>query len=137
MFDSEGDKNSNDSCYNQLLFFDFECIQESSVHIPNLCVVQDEAGVEHVFQGENTKDDFCEWLFQKENTVSIVIAHNFQCYDGYFILQRLHKNGIVLEVIMHGAKVLTIYMPMLNIKFIDSWCFIPMKLANFPKTFAT
>ena len=36
---------------------------------------------------------------------------------------------------MRGAKLLTIYVPMLNIKFIDSLCFIPMKLANFPKTF--
>ena len=138
LFDSEAgkaDENSNDSSYNQLLFFDFECIQESGVHIPNLCVVQDEAGNEHVFQGENTKDDFCQWLFQKENADSIVIAHNFQGYDGYFILQYLHKNGIVPEVIMRGAKLLTIYVPMLNIKFMDSLCFIPMKLANFPKTF--
>ena len=94
----------------------------------------DEAENEHVFQGENTKDDFCEWLFQKENAGSIVIAHDFQGYDGYFILQFLHKNGIV-PVIMRGAKLLRIYVPMLNIKFIDSLCFIPMKLANFPKTF--
>ena len=94
----------------------------------------DEAGNEHVFQGENTKDGFCEWLFQKENAGSIVIAHDFQGYDGYFILQFLHKNGIV-PVIMRGAKLLRIYVPMLNIKFIDSLCFIPMTLANFPKTF--
>ena len=68
LFDSEADEtNDNDSTYNQLLFFDFECIQESGTHIPNICVVHDEAGNEHVFRGENTKDDFCEWLFQKEN----------------------------------------------------------------------
>ena len=68
LFDSEAseageaDENSNDSSYNQLLFFNFECMQDSGVHIPNVCVVQDEAGDEHVFQGENTKDDFCQWL---------------------------------------------------------------------------
>ena len=74
LFDSEADEtNDNDSSYNQLLFFDFECIQENGTHIPNLCVVHDEAGNEHVFQGENTKDDFCEWLFQKDNAGSIVI----------------------------------------------------------------
>ncbi len=136
LFDSEADEiNDNNSTYNQLLFFDFECIQESGTHTPNLCVVHDEAGNEHVFRGENTKDNFCEWLFQKENAGSIVMAHNFQGYDGYFILQYLHKNGVVPEVIMRGAKLLTIYVPMLKIKFIDSLCFIPMKLANFPKTF--
>ena len=63
------------------------------------------------------------------------MAHNFQGYDGYFILQYLYKNGVVPEVIMRGAKLLTIYVPMIKIKFIDALCFIPMKLANFPKTF--
>ena len=58
------------------------------------------------------------------------MAHNFQCYDGYFISQYLYKNAIVPEVIMRGAKRLTIYVPTLNIMFIDSLCFIPMKLAN-------
>ena len=136
MLDSECDEaDENESSYNQLLFFDFECIQESGTHVPNLCVVHDEAGNEKVFRGEKTKDDFCEWLFQKENADSIVIAHNFQGYDDYFILQYLHKNGIVPEVIMRGAKLLTINVPMLNIKFIDSLSFVPMKLANFPKTF--
>ncbi|XP_028393192.1 uncharacterized protein LOC114517603 [Dendronephthya gigantea] len=125
----------NDSAYNQLLFFDFECTQESGTHAPNLCVVHDELGNENIFRGERTKEDFCEWLFRKENAGSIVIAHNFQGYDGYFVLKYLHKQGIVPSVILRGAKLLTINVPMFNIKFIDSLCFIPMKLANFPKTF--
>ena len=36
---------------------------------------------------------------------------------------------------MHEAKILTLNVPVLNIKFVDSLCFIPMRLANFPKTF--
>ena len=36
---------------------------------------------------------------------------------------------------MRGAKVLTLSVDMLKIKFIDSLSFIPMSLANFPKTF--
>ena len=63
------------------------------------------------------------------------IAHNFQTYDGYFILQHLYKNSIVFEVINRGAKILSLTVPQLNIEFIDSLCFIPMRLANFPKTF--
>ena len=63
------------------------------------------------------------------------IAHNFQAYDGYFILQHLYKNGIVPEVITHGAKILSLTVPQLNIKFIDLLSFIPMRLVNFPKTF--
>ena len=47
----------------------------------------------------------------------------------------LHENSIVPEVIMHGAKILALSIPMFKIKFIDSLSFIPMRLANFPKTF--
>ena len=39
------------------------------------------------------------------------------------------------EVIMRGGKTLSLQVPMLNIKFIDSLNFIPMRLAKFPKTF--
>ena len=105
------------------------------IYVPNLCVVHNESGEENVFSGPNTRDNFCEWLFQEQNSSSIVMAHNFQGYDGYFILQYLHKNGLVPEVIMRGAKILTLNVPMLDIKFVDSLCFIPMRLANFPKTF--
>ena len=117
-----------ESDYSQLLFFDFECTQEGGEHIPNLCVVHNESGDEKVFSGPNTRDDFCEWLFQEQNSDSIVMAHNFQGYDGYFILQYLHKNGLVPEVIMRGAKILTLNVPVFNIKFVDSLCFIPMSL---------
>ena len=36
---------------------------------------------------------------------------------------------------MHGAKVLSLSVDMFKIKFIDSLNFIPMRLADFPKTF--
>jgi hypothetical protein len=64
-----------------------------------------------------------------------VVAHNFQGYDGYFIQRYLHENGVIPEVIMCGANILTMYVPMLKIKFNDSLSFIPMRLADFPKTF--
>ena len=126
---------ASESGYNELLFFDFECQQESGTHEPNLCVVQNEAGDEWVFEGDNTRNEFCEWLFTKEHEGCIVVAHNFQGYDGYFIQQYLHENGVIPEVIMRGAKILSMYVPMLKIKFIDSLSFIPMRLADFTGTF--
>ena len=91
------DCDEGESDYNQLLFFDFECTQEGGNHVPNLCVVHNESGQEWVFSGPNTRDDFCKWSFQEQNSGSIVMAHNFQGYDGYFILQYLHKNGWFLK----------------------------------------
>ncbi len=126
---------TEESGYDQLMFFDYECTQENGTHEPNLCIVHNEMGEEWVFSGENTNSDFCEWLFVKEHKNHIFVAHNFQGYDGYFIQNFLNANGVKYEVIMTGAKIVTLTVPMFNIRFIDSLNFIPMTLANFPKTF--
>ncbi len=121
--------------YEQLMFFDYECTQEDGTHEPNLCVVHNEMGEEWVFSGKSTNTDFCKWLFRKEHVNHIFVAHNFQGYDGYFIQNFLNVNGVKYDVIMTGAKIVTLTVPMFNIRFIDSLNFIPMALANFPKTF--
>ena len=126
---------SEDSKYNELLFFDFECKQETGKHEPNLCIVHNEAGDEWLFQGSDTTKDFCTWLFSKKHQGCIVVAHNFQGYDGYFIQDFLNKNAIKYEVILRGAKILSMTIPMFDMKFIDSLNFIPMSLSKFPKTF--
>ena len=126
---------SEESQYNHLLFFDLECKQEHGVHEANLCVVYDEVKEVGLFQGKDTIKKFCEWLLTKEHQDCIVVAHNFQGYDGYFIQNYLNKNAIKYEVILRGAKILSMTIPMFNIKFIDSLNFIPMSLAKFPKTF--
>ena len=129
--------------YAQLLFFDFECNQERGIHEPNLCVVYDEEKEVKVFRGKNTVKDFCRWLFTPEHDKSIVIAHNFQGYDSYFILNHLNQHAIPYDVIYNGAKCMTLTTKTkekrtlfaIEIKFIDSLNFIPMALARFPKTF--
>ena len=126
---------TEESQYNELLFFDLECKQEHGVHEANLCIVHNEAGDEWIFQGSDTVKKFCEWLLTKEHQGCIVVAHNFQGYDGYFIQNFLNKNAVKYEIILRGAKILSMTIPMFNIKFIDSLNFIPMSLPKFPKTF--
>ena len=132
-----------ESSYNQLLFFDFECTQEHGIHEVNLCVVYDESGEAVVFQGKNTVKDFCTWLFTPQHHECIVIAHNFQGYDSYPILKFLNENAIPCTVIYNGTKCMMLETKTkrshqfgIRIKFIDSLNFIPMALAKFPKTFA-
>ena len=129
------ERSEEDSQYNELLFFDFECKQETGEHEPNLCIVHDEAGRQKLFDGKDTTEKFCNWLFSKEHQDCIVVAHNFQGYDGYFIQNFLIKNAIYYKIIYRGAKILTMTVPMFNIKFIDSLNFMPMALAALPKTF--
>ena len=124
-----------DSSYNHLLFFDFEATQEHGTHCPNLCVVHDEERKVALFQGKDTVKNFCQWLFTKQHKGCIVVAHNFQGYDGSFIKEYLIENAIHYEIIYRGAKSLSIKVPEWDIRFIDSLNFIPMSLAKFPKTF--
>ena len=125
-----------ESGYNHLLFFDFEATQEHGIHHPNLCVVYDEEKEVALFQGPDTVKEFCRWLLTPQHKGCIVIAHNFQGYDSYFIIKHLNENAIPYEIIYRGAKCLSLDIKMFKIKFIDSLNFIPMGLAKFPKTFA-
>ena len=93
-----------DSSYDHLLFFDFEATQEHGVHCPNLCVVHDEEREVALFQGKDTVKQFCQWLFTPQHKGCIVVAHNFQGYDGYFIKDYLIQNAIKYEIIYRGAE---------------------------------
>ena len=64
-----------------------------------------------------------------------LIAHNFQGYDAYFVLHLLTENGIVYEPIMNGAKCMYIKLGKHNVRFVDSYNFLHMPLADFPTTF--
>ena len=124
-----------DGGYDQMYFFDFECKQETGEHVPNFCVVQDEKGNEEIFKGDNTVKDFCEWVLREDHEKCIFVAHNFKGYDSYFIQDYLNKECIQFELICTGAKIMSLTVPMHDIKFIDSYNFIPMALARFPETF--
>ena len=108
-----------DSSYNHLLFFDFEATQEHGIHCPNLCVVHDEEKEVALFQGKDTAKDFCKWLFTPQHKGCIVVAHNFQGYDGYFIKDFLIQNAIKYDIIYRGAKSLSLKVPDWDIRFID------------------
>ena len=90
---------------------------------------------ERVFEGLTTTEDFCQWLFSEENTGATVICHNFKGYDSYPILQYLHNNAVLPKVITTGSKYMSVEVPVCNIRMIDSLNFIPMALADMPKSF--
>jgi hypothetical protein len=45
----------------------------------------------HVFKGENTLNNFCEWLFSENIYVSTVLCHNLQENDFYPMFQYLYN----------------------------------------------
>ena len=88
------------------------------------------------FKGEHCLRDFLEWadtLTQDDTRQVNVIAHNFQGYDGYFVVNQYHSNNQIVKQIRNGCKLLQVQHD--NIRFIDSLSFFEMPLAAFPKTF--
>lgn len=149
----------------QTIYFDFECRQDDIlptdnnennheyVHKPNLCIANlccikcgtevsinspcDICGLnkeEKIFKGESCAEDFCEWLFDGSKKGSVVIAHNNRGYDSYFIFQYLHKNGIKPERVVHSGQKMIAFEAK-GLRFLDSLSFLPMSLAQLPKTF--
>ncbi len=90
-----------------------------------------------IFSGENTQQEFCKWLIHEQHKYVTAIAHNAKAYDAYFIYDYLMANSIIPEPsIFNGSKIM--YMKVgkgLNIRIIDSLNFLPMPLANLPKSF--
>ena len=94
------------------VFFDNEVMQDTVRHIPNLLIAETEHDNRPVcFKGEHCIRDFLEWLgtlTEKDTRHVTVVAHNFQCYDGYFLVDEYHKQDRIVEQLRNGAKLLQV-----------------------------
>jgi len=119
------------------LFFDLEAMQPHEQHIANLLVAETENDDRPVrFPGEHCLRDFLEWLdtLTLNDTRQVnVLAHNFQGYDGYFMIHQYHSDNRLVEQLRNGCKLLEVKHD--RIRFIDSLSFFQMPLSAFPKTF--
>ena len=91
-----------------------------------------------IFKGPNTQEEFCKWLMSTQHKDFTVIAHNARGYDSYFIYDYLIANSHTPDpVIFSGSKIM--YMRVstggMNIRLLDSLNFLPMPLAQLPKSF--
>lgn len=124
-----------------MIFFDFECTQESGEHIPNLVVARRydviaNVYTEHFWRGDDVRDSFGSWLFHAGNKGAVVVAHNMKGYDGVFLMHYMLKHGVVHNVIYNGTKIMQITVcSSLDMRIIDSLNFFPMPLSRLPKTF--
>ena len=121
------------------IYFDIEARQDVRNHQANLlCAETDSNNQQHAFWGDTCVRDFLDWCYQLAHQANVdqlvVVAHNFQGYDGYMVMEALYQEHVTeLNHIVNGAKILTLSIP--HSKFIDSLNFLPMALADFPKTF--
>ena len=144
------------------VYFDIESMQERREeeegcleHVPNLVVAGTDTSDLQSWYGPNCIKDFVNWLDtllgdddedededddeDPDSRCKItVIAHNFQGYDSYFIIQEYHRQARSLTQIRNGGKVLELKVGKTDherIRFIDSMSFLAMSLSAFTKTF--
>ena len=119
------------------VFFDIEAMQPHEQHIANLVVAETEDDDRPVrFVGEHCLCDFLEWLdtLTNNDTRQVnVLAHNFQGYDGYFVIHQYYGDNRLVEQLRNGCKLLQVQHD--KIRFIDFLSFFQMPLSAFPKTF--
>ena len=83
-----------------------------------------------------TEEDDRPVCFRGENCITrdvTVIAHNFQGYEGYFVIDEYHRQDHIMEQVRNGGKIMQLNFD--RICFIDSLSFFQMPLSAFPKTF--
>lgn len=118
------------------VFFDIEAMQDTKTHMANLVVAETkEDDRPFHFKGDTCVADFLEWLdtLTAGDTRSVtVIAHNFQGYDGYFMVDEYDRQNRTVEQVRNRGKIMQLNFD--QIGFIDSLSFFQMPLSAFPKT---
>ena len=87
------------------------------------------------FKGEHCICDFLKWpntLTEEDTQPVMVIAHNFQGYEGYFMTEEQHRQYQIVEQLRNGVKLLQVTFD--RIRLIDS-LLLSNALSAFPKTF--
>ena len=117
--------------------FDIEAMQPQEQHLANLVVAETEDDDQPMcFHGNHCVRDFLEWLdtLTLNDTRQVnVLAHNFQGYDGYFVIHQYYGDNRIVEQLRNGCKLLEVKHD--RLRFIDSLSFFQMPLSAFPKTF--
>ena len=112
-------------------------MQKTKTHVANLVVAEtEEEDRPFYFKGDTSMADFLEWLdtLTAGDTRDVtVIAHNFQGYDGYFVIDEYHRQNRIVKQVRNGGKIMQLNFD--RIRFIDSLSFFQMPLSAFPKTF--
>ena len=57
------------------------------------------------------------------------------CFDGHYIVTSLIDSKIEFKVLMRGSKYLTLTIPAINVRFIDSYNFLKYPLRDLPDVF--
>ena len=90
---------------------------------------------QYVFEKNNESfvEELVDFMMQQPRD-SVWVAHNGGRFDNIFLMRELlvHRK-IVPKVIMNGSKIMSMELEERNVKIIDSYLFLAMRLSKFPE----
>ncbi len=90
---------------------------------------------QYVFEkgNESITSDLVNFMLEQPKN-SVWVAHNGGRFDSIFLLRELLvKKQIIPDLVMNGNKIISLEIVERGLKVIDSFLFLSMRLANFPK----
>ena len=125
---------------NKYIIYDFETQVIDGIHCPNYVYAHDldEKPEDRVIFEAYGLDCVDKFLFEfrkpkyRKKYRYAFLAHNAGGFDNHIVLKQLIKDGIEVDTIMRGGKIISIEEKITKIRWIDSLSFLPMRLADTP-----
>ncbi|XP_048008700.1 uncharacterized protein LOC125243250 [Megalobrama amblycephala] len=117
------------------IFYDFETRHENNTHIANFVCAVTFNGEEFVAEGPDCVERLIKKFRQPFYSNFTWIAHNASGFDNFILLEYFTRMGITPKIIMQGCRLILMYDNAFKQRFIDSYAFIPMRLAKTPAAF--
>ncbi|KAL0148364.1 hypothetical protein M9458_056344, partial [Cirrhinus mrigala] len=117
------------------IYFDFETRYENGKHVANFVCAITYAGEEFVAEGPDCVQRLIKKFRRPRYRNFTWIAHNASGFDNFILLEYFTRMGIAPKITMQGCRLIFMYDDAFKQRFIDSYSFIPMRLANTPAAF--
>ena len=117
------------------IYYDFETRIHNGRHEANFVAAKTSDGTEWYAGGLECVGKFVKRYRTGAYKSYTFVAHNASGFDNYIVLDYLTKQGIKPFLVMKGSRVVLMSDDAHKQRWIDSFSFLPMRLANTPAAF--
>ncbi|XP_048053134.1 uncharacterized protein LOC125272385 isoform X1 [Megalobrama amblycephala] len=117
------------------IFYDFETRYQNNQHTPDFVCAITFDGEEFVAEWPDCVDRFIKKFRCPRYSNYTWIAHNASGFDNFILLEYFTRMGIAPKITMRGCRLILMFDEAYKQRFIDSYSFIPMRLAKTPAAF--
>ncbi|KAI2646390.1 putative DNA polymerase [Labeo rohita] len=108
---------------------------ENGKHVANFVCAMTYDGEEFVAEGPDCVHRLIKKFRRPRYRNFTWIAHNASGFDNFILLEYFTRMGIAPKITMQGCHLIFMYDDAFKQRFIDSYSFIPMRLADTPEAF--